>query len=131
MAKLVLVVDDTPSIRFLIRTNLELAGFEVDEASDGVECLEYLRSAERLPDLITVDVKMPRLDGMQTVVAIRAEQRFDPVRVVMVTTQGHPLDVQRGRQAGADDYLTKPFDPDELVATVRKVVAMPPNRIDR
>ena len=131
VAKHVLVVDDTPSIRFLIRTNLDLAGFEVDEVTDGVECLEYLAAAEQLPDAITVDVMMPRLDGVQTVVAIRAESRYDSIRVVMVTTQGHPLDIQRGRQAGADAYLTKPFDPDELVATVAEVLSRPPNKIDR
>lgn len=131
MVKRVLVVDDTASIRFLIRTNLELAGFDVDEAADGVECLEYLGATEQLPDAITVDVMMPRLDGVQTVVTMRSEPRYDDIRVVMVTTQGHPLDIQRGRQAGADAYVTKPFDPDELVATVAEVLSRPPHRIDR
>jgi CheY-like chemotaxis protein len=131
VVKRVLVVDDTPSIRFLIRTNLELAGFEVAEATDGLECLQYLSTAEVLPDAITVDVMMPRLDGVQTVAAIRAEPRYDSIGVIMVTTQGHPLDIQRGRQAGADAYLTKPFDPDALVATVDETVSLPPNKIDR
>src|SRR3954451_11728607 len=118
----VLVVDDTASIRFLIRTNLELAGFEVDEAVDGTDCLEFLGRATDLPDAITVDVMMPRLDGVATVSAIRADARTRDIAVVMVTTQGHPADVQRGLSAGVDAYVTKPFDPDFLVQTVREVI---------
>ena len=118
----VLVVDDTPSIRFLIRTNLELAGFEVEEAVDGVDCLDRLERAETLPDVITVDVMMPRLDGVATVSAIRANPVTRHIAVVMVSTQGHPADIQRGTRAGVDAYVTKPFDPDFLVLTVRDVL---------
>lgn len=119
----VLVVDDTPSIRFLIRTNLEIAGFEVDEAVDGVDCLEVLNAMQVLPDVITVDVMMPRLDGVATVTTFRADPRFRHIAVVMVTTQSHPADIQRATQAGVDAYVTKPFDPDFLVSTVREVIA--------
>lgn len=118
-----LVVDDTASIRFLIRTNLELAGFTVDEAVDGADCLDFLRAAEVLPDAITVDVMMPRMDGVSTVTAIRSDPRTRDIAIVMVTTQGHPADIQRGMQAGVDAYLTKPFDPDVLVSTVRQAIA--------
>jgi CheY-like chemotaxis protein len=118
----VLVVDDTVSIRFLIRTNLELAGFEVDEAVDGVDCLEILRRLDVMPDLITVDVMMPRLDGVATVAAIRADQRTRDIAVVMVSTQGQTADIQRATEAGVDAYVTKPFDPDHLVTTVGEVL---------
>ena len=118
----VLVVDDTPSIRFLIRTNLELAGFEIDEAVDGVDCLDVLAAAETLPDAITVDVMMPRLDGMATVTAIRADPRLRDIAIIMVTTQGHPADIQRANQAGVDAYVTKPFDPDFLIVTIGEVL---------
>lgn len=121
----VLVADDTQSIRFLIRTNLELAGFDVEEALDGVDCLEKLRDAAdrgALPDVITVDVMMPRQDGVATVHAIRSDPRLRDLGVVMVTTQNHPADIQRGIKAGVDAYVTKPFDPDFLVATVRDVI---------
>jgi DNA-binding response OmpR family regulator len=103
----VLVVDDTPSIRFLIRTNLELAGFEVDEAVDGVDCLDHLARADS---------------------AIRANARTRHIAIVMVTTQGHPADIQRATQAGVDAYVTKPFDPDFLVLTVRNVMGRSKNR---
>ncbi|MEV7397062.1 response regulator [Aeromicrobium sp. NPDC092404] len=115
-------MDDTASIRFLIRTNLQLAGFEVDEAVDGADCLEFLRTTEVLPDAITVDVMMPRLDGIATVSAIRADARTAHIAVVMVTTQGHPADIQRAKQAGVDAYVTKPFDPDALIQTVQDVI---------
>ncbi len=118
----VLVVDDTASIRYLIRTNLELAGFDVDEAVDGTDCLEFLGRATELPDALTVDVMMPRLDGVATVAAIRADPHMRKLAIVMVTTQGHPADIQRGLSAGVDEYVTKPFDPDFLVATVREVI---------
>jgi CheY-like chemotaxis protein len=124
----VLVVDDTPSIRFLIRTNLELAGFEVDEAVDGVDCLDRLVAMDEMPDVITVDVMMPRLDGVATVAAIRANPRTKHIAIVMVTTQGHPADIQRATQAGVDAYVTKPFDPDFLILTVRNVMGRTRNR---
>lgn len=124
----VLVVDDTPSIRFLIRTNLELAGFEVEEAVDGVDCLDALARADVLPDVITVDVMMPRLDGIATVIAIRADPRTRDIAIVMVTTQGQPADIKRANQAGVDAYITKPFDPDHLIATVHEVIARCENR---
>lgn len=118
-----LVVDDAPSIRLLIRTNLELAGFDVDEAVDGVDCLHRLAESTTLPDVVTVDVMMPRLDGVATAAAIRSDPRTADIGVVMVTTQNHPADVQRGMRAGVDAYVTKPFDPDHLVTTVNDVVA--------
>ena len=117
-----LIVDDAPSIRLLIRTNLELAGFEVDEAVDGVDCLDQLAESATLPDVVTVDVMMPRLDGVATTTAIRSDPRTADIGVVMVTTQNHPADVQRGMRAGVDAYVTKPFDPDDLVTTVNDVV---------
>ncbi|UYM05997.1 response regulator [Solicola gregarius] len=116
----VLVVDDTASIRLLIRTNLELEGFRVEEASDGVECLE--RVDEIAPDLITVDVVMPQLNGFDTVQALRARESTAYVPIVMVTTQAQATDIRRGRAAGADAYVVKPFDPDQLVDTIRSLL---------
>ena len=118
----VLVVDDSPSIRLLIRTNLELAGFEVEESVDGIAALAHLAEVEVLPDVVTVDVMMPKQDGVATAAAIRSDPRTADVGIVMVTTQNHPADVQRGMKAGVDAYVTKPFDPDVLVSTVSDVV---------
>ncbi|MEH3033813.1 MAG: response regulator [Aeromicrobium erythreum] len=122
----VLVADDTASIRLLIRTNLELSGFEVSEAVDGVDCIEQLTAraaADDLPDVVTVDVMMPRQDGLATVAAIRADPALAHLAVVMVSTQNLAADVKRGYEAGVDAYVTKPFDPDELVRTIHQVLA--------
>ncbi len=119
----VLVVDDTASIRLLIKTNLELAGFTVDEAVDGEACLEQLAAADTLPDAITIDVMMPRLDGISTVASIRNDPRTANIAIVMVTTQNHPADIQRANEAGVDQFLVKPFDPDELVAELHRAIA--------
>ncbi len=121
----VLVADDTASIRFLIRTNLELSGFEVVEAVDGVDCVEQLSAmadAGTLPDVVTVDVMMPRQDGLATVAQIRADERLAHLAVVMVSTQNLATDVKRGYEVGVDAYVTKPFDPDELVRTIQQVL---------
>ena len=117
----VLIVDDSSSIRLLIRTNLELADFDVEEVEDGVACLGYLAAADVLPDVVTLDVMMPKQGGLATAAAIRSDPRTAGVGIVMVTTQNLPSDIARGERAGVDAYVTKPFDPDELVATVTAV----------
>ncbi len=114
----VLIVDDSPSIRLLIRANLELAGFDVDEVEDGAACVEWLHACTELPDVVTLDVMMPKQGGIATAMAIRSDPRTAGVPIVMVTTQSLPADIARGERAGVDAYVTKPFDPDDLVATV-------------
>lgn len=118
----VLVVDDTPSIRFLIRLNLELAGFTVIEAADGQECLDVLTELTELPDAITIDMVMPRMDGVTAISRIRAEDRYADIPIIMVSTQGQQVDLNRADAAGVNAYVIKPFDPDHLVATVEKFV---------
>ena len=120
----VLVVDDTPPLRLLIRINLELEGFEVDEAVDGQDALERLAAMadDELPDLITFDVVMPRMDGFDAAEAVRADPRYEGVALVMVTTQAGPADRLRGQQIGVDAYVTKPFEPGELTETLQQVL---------
>ncbi|MEV0958171.1 CheY-like chemotaxis protein [Streptomyces griseus] len=110
----VLVVDDNKVIRQLIRVNLELEGFEVVTAADGVECLDLVH--EVCPDVITLDVVMPRLDGIQTAARLRADPRTGhlPVAVISACT---PREVA----SGVDAFLAKPFEPSELVRMVRRL----------
>jgi len=117
----ILVVDDNESIRRLIRVNLELEGYEVVDAVDGQECLDLAGRLEL--DLVTIDVVMPRLDGFAAAAALRADPRTAGLPIVMVTTQSQPADRRRAQQVGVDAYITKPFDPAELVATVGEVLA--------
>ncbi len=118
-----LVVDDQASLRSLIRLNLELEGYEVVEAADGVECLE--RARERRPDVITLDVVMPRMDGLAAAAELHADPELSDVPVIIVTTSNHPSDLARARAAGVGAYLTKPYHPDELVLAVRDVLGPP------
>jgi DNA-binding response OmpR family regulator len=116
----VLVVDDNEVIRRLIAVNLELEGFEVHLAEDGLECLSLLETVR--PDAITLDVVMPRLDGFSTLARLRGAAGTRTLPVVMVTACAQESDLARGRELGVEAYLTKPFDPAELVRTVRSAV---------
>ncbi len=117
---LVLVVDDTANVRELIRVNLALEGFEVRVAVDGQEALDLV--TELAPDLITMDVVMPRLDGLVAATRLKADPVTAGIPIVMVTARAQTADRDKGRKAGVDAYITKPFEPSELVATVRKLL---------
>ncbi|MFJ8541221.1 response regulator [Streptomyces sp. NPDC093586] len=125
----VLVVDDNKVIRQLIRVNLELEGFEVVTAADGVECLEVIHQVR--PDAVTLDVVMPRLDGLRTAARLRADPRTRdlPLAIVSATSQyeagagGEAAEGGGGEGGvGVDAFLSKPFEPAELVALVRQLV---------
>ncbi len=120
----VLVVDDSEVIRTLIAVNLELEGFEVVQAVDGLDALEKVNEVQ--PDVITIDVKMPRLDGFDTVERLRADPRTSTMKIAMVTACAQADDLRRGEKVGVDAYVTKPFDPSALVRTVRDLVARQP-----
>ncbi|MFG2980723.1 response regulator [Streptomyces sp. NPDC048258] len=115
----VLVVDDNKVIRQLIKVNLELEGFEVVTANDGAECLDVVHHV--CPDVITLDVVMPRLDGFGTAEQLRADPRTRdvPVAIVSACTQH---EVEAGIAAGVDAFVAKPFEPAELVRIVRRLV---------
>ena len=117
----VLVVDDSEVIRHLITINLELEGFEVVTAVDGQDALDKIHDVQ--PDVVTIDVKMPRLDGLDTVALLRADPRTAGLKIAMVSASAQEVDLRRGEIAGVDAYVTKPFDPDALVRTIRDLVA--------
>ncbi|KDN83542.1 regulatory protein [Kitasatospora cheerisanensis KCTC 2395] len=115
------MVDDSEVIRRLIKVNLELEGFEVVTAADGAECLEVVRRVA--PDVVTLDVMMPRLDGLRTAARLRAawQTAHLPIAIVSACT---PADLERGESVGVDGYLAKPFDPADLVELVHRLRAM-------
>ena len=111
------VVDDDPLIVRLVRLHLEKAGYQVETASDGEAGLELV--ATSLPDLVILDLMLPKLDGYEVCRRIR---EFSLVPVVMLTAKGEQVDKLRGFEMGADDYLTKPFAPQELLARILAVL---------
>ncbi|MCS7251405.1 MAG: response regulator transcription factor [Anaerolineae bacterium] len=113
----ILIVDDEARVRQFIRLNLELEGFEVFEASNGLEALDKIK--ELLPDLVLLDVMMPKMDGFETLELIR---ETSGVPVIMLTVRADETDKVRGLELGADDYVTKPFSPRELVSRIRAVL---------
>ena len=116
----ILIVDDEPPILDLVRFTLEDAEVRVVEATDGLEALTIARRVR--PDLILLDVHMPRLDGLEACRQIRREPALARTPIVMLTAAGQEADRARGREAGADEYLTKPFSPLALLALVEALV---------
>jgi two-component system KDP operon response regulator KdpE len=115
--KLILVVDDEERMSRFIRLNLEHDGFQVLEANRGMQDINLIR--ERMPDLVLLDVMMPDLDGFEVLQLIRESYQLP---VIMLTAKGEEDDKVRGLELGADDYVTKPFSPRELVSRVRAVL---------
>ena len=113
----ILVVDDEQLYRHLVKVNLESEGYEVISASNGEECLEMV--SNKHPDMVVLDVMMPKLDGFSTLERIR---QFSEVPVIMLTGKNEESDRVRGLNAGADDYVAKPFSATELIARVRAVL---------
>lgn len=117
----ILVVDDSAVIRQLITVNLEMEGFEVHTAVDGQDALDKVHDVR--PDVMTIDVIMPRLDGFATVQRLRADARTRELKIAMVSAAAQDVDLRRGVEAGVDAYLTKPFDPDVLIRTIHELMA--------
>ncbi len=115
--KRILVVDDEKRMIDFIRMNLELEGYQVLEAHNGLEALETIRT--QLPDLVLLDVMMPELDGFETLKMLR---EFSNVPVIMLTAKGEEDDKVYGLELGADDYITKPFGSRELSSRIRAVL---------
>lgn len=114
---LVLIVDDEQRIIRFVQINLEMEGFRVIKAHNGLEAIEQVR--ENLPDVVLLDVQMPEMDGFETLRKIR---EITHVPVIMLTVRSSEEDKVRGLDLGADDYVTKPFSPRELVSRVRAVL---------
>ena len=116
----VLVVEDEPALLTLLRYNLEREGFAVSEARDGEEALLQLKEAK--PDAVLLDWMLPRLSGLEVCRQIRRAPNWRDLPVIMLTARGEEGDRIRGLDGGADDYVVKPFSPNELIARLRAVI---------
>jgi diguanylate cyclase (GGDEF)-like protein len=120
MSERVLVADDDPDILSVVKVNFELEGFGVETAVDGEDAL--LKATATPPDVIVLDIMMPRMDGLTALHRLRGQASTANVPIILLTARGLPEDRVRGLELGADDYITKPFDINELVARVGAVI---------
>ncbi len=116
----VLLVDDDPVILKLLQVNFEMEGFHVSTAQDGVEGLEKAR-AER-PDIVLLDIMMPRMDGLEVTKALKGDPETSGIPIILLSAKAQAADIQAGKETGADDYMTKPFDPLELLERVNQLL---------
>jgi two-component system, OmpR family, alkaline phosphatase synthesis response regulator PhoP len=117
-SELILLVDDEPSILQLVRMYLERENFRVESTTDGQAALEAVQRSA--PQLIVLDVMLPRLDGFEVCRRLRADK--NPIPIIMLTARDEDIDKILGLELGADDYLTKPFNPRELVARIKAIL---------
>jgi DNA-binding response OmpR family regulator len=120
----ILVVDDEPDAIELIKFNLKAAGYEVITAADGEEALKKARSM--LPDLVILDLMLPEVDGLEVCKILRRDQRVSATPILMLTAKAAEIDRVLGLELGADDYVTKPFSPRELVLRVKRLLRTEP-----
>lgn len=117
---LVLVADDDPDILALVTFRLERGGYDVVAAPDGEEALRL--ALDRVPDLAVLDVMMPKLDGYEVTTRLRQNERTKRMPIILLTARVQEADIARGFEAGADDYVKKPFSPQELGARVQAIL---------
>jgi len=118
MAQSILIVDDAPNIVLSLEFLMKQEGYEVFAVDNGEEALDFLSRYK--PDLILLDVMMPRKDGYEVCQAIRANDAMQDVRIIMLTAKGRDVEREKGLALGADDYITKPFSTREVVEKVKK-----------
>ena len=120
MANVILVVEDEESIRTLITLNLQAAGYTVEEAKDGTQALEKIKSVK--PDLVLLDWMLPGLDGLDVLRSLKADPVFATLPVIMLTAKSEEHDIVLGLEMGATDYITKPFSNKVLIARIRAIL---------
>lgn len=121
MSKSILIVDDSSSLRTVVKLALVRAGYDVHEAGDGQEALEKLETIPKV-NLIVSDVNMPRMDGISFVTQVKQHPRHKFTPVIMLTTEGQDTKKEQGRAAGAKAWIVKPFNPPQLLDAVSKLI---------
>lgn len=116
----ILIVDDEPQIIEIVQTNLEGVGFTVVSAQDGAEGLK--KAVEELPNLIILDIVMPRMDGWEVLAAVEADSRVSGTPIIMLTCKSEDADILHGLEEGAVEYITKPFYPEDIIHSVRMML---------
>ncbi|NPV13788.1 response regulator [candidate division WOR-3 bacterium] len=118
--KTVLVVDDEPDIRLILQARLEAAGYRVETASNGLEALNRIRTQP--PDLVILDLMLPGMDGFAVCAMLKRDQRFNHIPIIILSARSQTQDKKTGSSLGADAYITKPFQPQELLGTIEQLI---------
>ncbi len=121
MTKRILIVDDSPSIRKMVKVTLASADYDVTAAEDGIEALDLCLANEY--DFVLTDQNMPRMDGLTLIKSLRAQPEYQAKPIVMLTTEASDNMKEKGRAAGATGWMVKPFDPDKLLMVAEKVLS--------
>ncbi|GCE18912.1 response regulator [Dictyobacter kobayashii] len=126
MSKLVMVIDDSATVRKIVETCLRREGFDVKSFPDGVEAMRWLTEPEaRIPDLVILDIGLPKMDGYEVARRLKTKPQFSNTVIVMLSRRDGMIDKLKGRLAGAKDYLTKPFKTQDLIAVIESHLGAP------
>lgn len=120
MGKKILVVDDEPSIARLVKMSLSVEGYDVKTATSGFEAMEELEQDK--PDLMVLDIMMPGMNGYEVCMEVKKKSHTKGIKIVFLTARGNPGDAQQGFSIGGDDYIIKPFDPEELLEKIKGLI---------
>lgn len=120
MSKSIMTVDDSPSVRQMVKFTLSNAGYDVLEAEDGMDALNKL--SVKSADMVITDMNMPNMDGIELIKQLRSKPEFKFAPIIMLTTESQDEKKQQGRAAGATGWIVKPFKPEQLIAVVKKVL---------
>lgn len=126
MSKLIMVIDDSATVRKIVETCLSREGFEVKGFGDGIEAMRWLMEPHsRVPDLVLLDIGLPKMDGYEVAHRLKSKPHFGNTVIVMLSRRDGVIDRLKGRLAGAKDYITKPFRTQEIIAVVQSHLGVP------
>lgn len=120
MSKCIITVDDSSTVRQMVSFTLKNEGFDVIQAEDGVDALKQI--GKKAVDMVITDLNMPNMDGIELIKALRTDQRLKFVPIVMLTSESQEMKKREGKEAGATGWIVKPFNPEQLVSVVKKVL---------
>ena len=125
-SKLVMVIDDSPTVRKIVETCLKREGFTVAAFADGIEAMQSLTSPRaRVPDLVVLDIGLPKMDGYEVARCLRTKPQFSNTIIIMLSRREGLIDRLKGRLAGAKEYITKPFKTQEFIEVIESYLGVP------
>jgi len=126
MSKLVMVIDDSPTVRKIVETSLRREGFIVQSYADGIEAIKALTQKDaHIPDLVLLDIGLPKMDGYEVARYLKVKQEFNKTVIIMLSRRDGVIDKLKGKLAGAKDYITKPFKTQDIISITESYLGVP------